>query len=198
MTLFTMLRRRYAVRPKARSHSARLLGLALTMVAGGALAADCDMHLSNAEVDYGSLNRGEMEIRGNAPIDLGKRQLTLTAVCRQATTMGLRFAGEAADSNSYRFAGKGRFTVKLSNAILDGTTVQLAPTTGSDGASSAQSAALVLRPNERISATAMGMPAVGKVLSVQVEIQAYVDETTTRARDVTSLEGRGALTLQTQ
>lgn len=131
-------------------------------------------------------------------IPLGARQLTLRAVCRQKTTIRVRFEGEAADSNSYKLAQKGRFTVKLSNATLDGNSVQLARTTSSSDDTSEASVALELHPHESITAIAQGRRAVGEVFSAQVEIQAYLDEGMTRTRDVTSLEGRGALTLDTQ
>ncbi|MGN7744345.1 hypothetical protein ACTJKT_30775 [Pseudomonas sp. 22526] len=196
MTLSTMLHRRFAMRRKTSTHCACWLGTALTLVVSGTFAADCDMRLSNPEVDYGALNRGEMNIRGNVPIALGTRQLMLTAVCRQETTLGLRFEGQAADSNSYRFAGKGRFTIKLSNATLDGNAVQLAQTNGAGSGSAL--AAVELRPNEAVTAMAQGQRAVGKVFSAQVEIQTFIDETETRARDITVLEGRGELTLDTQ
>lgn len=198
MTLSTMLRRQCVMRSNPKYVRSWWLGTALVLVANGAFAADCDMRLSNTEVNYGALNRGEMNIRGNAPIDLGSRQLTLTAVCRQAEPIGLRFEGDAVDPGGYRFAGKGRFTVKLSNATLDGNAVQLARTgSGSDSSTGAVNA-VELRPNERVIAIAQGLRAAGKVFSAQVEIQTFVDEASTRARDITGLEGRGALTLDTK
>lgn len=199
MKRFMTLRRRYAMRPEARAKRTWWCGAVLAMATSGAFAADCDMRLSNTEVNYGELNRAEMDIgQPRAPIALGSRQLTLTAVCRQPTTMGLRFDGEAADLDSYRFAGKGRFTVKLKNATLDGNAVQLAQTTGAADGTTAPSAAVALRPNQGVTAIAQGQRATGKVFSVQVEIETYIDETMTRTRDVTVLEGRGALMLQTQ
>ena len=194
-----MWRRRSVMRTEARINRTWWLGTVLAVAANGAFAADCDLRLSNAEVNYGDLNRAEMDIgQGLAPIALGSRQLTLTAVCRQATTLRLHFDGEAADLDSYRFAGKGRFTVKLKNATLDGAAVQLAQTAGSTGGTAAASTAVQLRPNQTVTAAAQGQRAVGKVFSVQVEIETYIDEAMTRTRDVTLLEGHGALTLDTQ
>lgn len=198
MTLSTMLRRQCVVRSNPKYVRSWWLVTALVLVANGAFAADCDMRLSNTEVNYGALNRGEMIIRGNAPIDLGSRQLTLTAVCRQAELIGLRFEGEAADPGSYRFAGKGRFTVKLSNASLDGNAVQLAQTGSTGDGSTGALNVVELRPNERVIAIAQGQRAAGKVFSAQVEIQTFVDEVSTRTRDITALEGRGSLILDTQ
>ncbi|MFB3305992.1 hypothetical protein [Pseudomonas sp. AMR01] len=199
MKLSTMLHQRFAIRHKARTYRAWRLGAVLALITGGAFAANCDMRLSNPEVDYGALNRGEMELRGNAPIALGTRQLTLTAVCRQETTFGLRFEGQRSDSTSYRFAGKGNFTIKLSSATLDGTSVQLAQLSGDAvGKATGASAAIELRPNEAVTAIAQNQRAVGKVFLAQIEIRTYISEAETRARDITTLEGRGALTLETQ
>lgn len=199
MTLFTMLHRRFVMRLNPRIIRTAWLGAVLAVVANSAFAADCDLRLSNTEVNYGDLNRAEMDIgQGRALIALGSRQLTLTAVCRQATTMGLRFDGQAAELESYRFAGKGRFTVKLKNATLDGVAVQLAQTTSATGGTTLASSAVALSQNQSVTAIAQGQRAVGKVFSVQVEIETYIDETMTRTRDVTVLEGRGSFALDTQ
>ena len=197
MMPFMTLRPPFAVRPEPSAVRRLWRGAALLLAAGGAMASDCDLRLSNTEVNYGVLNRGEIDIRGNTTIDLGVRQLTMTAVCSQVTTMSMRFDGDVADPNSYLFGNKGRFIVKLSNATLDGNSVLLAQI--SDGVDvGTASASMQLRPNEGIAAISQGVRAVGRIFSAQVEVQAYIDEGTTRARDVTLLEGRGSLVLDAQ
>ncbi|ROL76555.1 hypothetical protein BLX41_14470 [Pseudomonas protegens] len=194
MTLFTMLHRLFVMRRSTRADCARWLGTALTLVASSTFAADCEMRLSNPEVDYGTLNRSDMDIRGSVPIALGNRQLNLTVVCREETRFGLRFEGQAADLNSYRFADKGHFTITLSNATLDGNTVQLAQA----GSARPLSPTELLRPNQVVTTMVQGQRAVGKVFLAQVEIQTYISDTETYARDITVLEGLGRLTLDTQ
>lgn len=197
MTLSMRLRQVFAMGLKAWRIRTCFMSMALMFASADAMAADCDLRLSNSVVNYGALNRGEMEIHGNTLIDLGTRQLTMNAVCHQDTTMSVRFEGEAADSNSYIFAGKGRFVIKVSHVTLDGNPVLLARTSSGVEAEPAASS-VQLRPNEGLVVISQGTRAMGKSFSARIEIQTYIDEATTRARDITALEGRGSLILDTQ
>ncbi|MNJ30658.1 hypothetical protein D3C77_252650 [compost metagenome] len=199
MTLFTMLHRLYAIFHSGRINRVWWLGSGLAIAANSAFAADCDIRLSSTEVNYGELNRAQKAIgQGRSPIALGRRQLTLTALCRQATTIELRFNGDAADMDSYRLAGKGRFTVRVHNATLDGNPVQLIRATSFANSRTEASVTAELRPNEAAVAVARGQQVVGQIFSAQVEIEAFIDEAMIRTRDITLLEGRGAIILNTQ
>lgn len=168
---------------------------ALLTLANAALANDCDMQLSTRDVNYGAIHRGELATGARlAPISLGKRQLTLTVICRQPTAIGLRFEGQPAGAEGYRFSGQGYFTVQLKDATVDGLPVQLAPLSQSGGTDAAM-ATLMMRPDAGVVAFSQGVRAVGKVFSAQVEIDTYVDDATTRVRDVRVLEGQGTFIL---
>jgi len=170
----------------------------MAVVASGAFAADCDVRLTNSVVDYGVVSRGELGAGMGIPfMTLGTRKLTLTAVCHQATTMALRFEGESAAQGGFRFASKGWFTVKVSDATLDGNAVLLAHTTNVVSGSTGGASAIDLRPDGRVSIITLGQKAVGKVLSAQIEIEAFVDDASTRVRGETVMDGSGALVLDT-
>lgn len=186
--------RRCAV-PSIHRTPARWIAAVLALVANAALAADCDMQLSNREVNYGALHRGELTTGAQmAAIPLGKRQLALSVMCRQPTAIGLRFDGQPAGADAYRFGGQGSFTVRLSDATLDGRPVQLASLSGSGGTGTASNAAS-MKPNGLVVTTAHGAPVTGKAFTAQVEIDTYIDDATTRVRDLSVLEGTGTFRL---
>jgi len=198
MMLSTMLREQYALRFRSYIASLWWIVFWLVSVAHSAFAADCDMRLSVTAVSYGLLTRDEMSIRGNEPIDLGRRKLTFRAICNEAQSISLRFEGEAADPSGYRFAGKGMFSLKLSNATLDGSAVQLVQAVSVLGDPSRVANTIDLRPNERVIAISQGRRAVGKVFSATVEVRAYIDDASMQSRDISTLEGDGNLILEAQ
>lgn len=169
----------------------QLLGLILLLNTNSAFATDCDMRLNEAELDYGRLFRGELSTGRHAQlIPLGKRKLTLTVLCQSPTNIGLRFDASPAGTDSFRFAENGIFKIVLNNAHVDGAPVFLArPQTTASAGTIAQ-----LVPNQPILTISNGKVAVGKSFTVDIEIDTYIDNETSKLRDETILEGSGTFT----
>ncbi|KRA01267.1 hypothetical protein [Achromobacter sp. Root565] len=166
------------------------------MSAGSALAEECRLQLSNPEVDYGALYRGELlSGRSGSTLPLGKRELMLIATCNSPTPFTFRFTGEAATSKSYRFANRGEFTVRMTGATVDGQKMDLALTEGHGAPLQAPANTKFVVPGASVSAWGHGKPATGRVFTAKVEIDTQIDEQMTRVRDVTLLTGHGALEL---
>ncbi|MFJ3462006.1 hypothetical protein [Achromobacter spanius] len=184
-------------RPSARRGGVRKAALACFLIATAcSAAAECRFSISNPEIDYGALYRGELMSQGRAPMfSLSKRELTLTAVCTEATPFVMRFSGDAASTNSYRFATNGNFTIRLSNATVDGSRIDLARSAGAGGALSVPASSVMLTPGAAVAPMAGGHAVSGKVFSAQVEFETHIDEPSTRVRDVTVLQGGGAFEL---
>lgn len=170
------------------------VAVVLALLANTAWAADCDMQLSSREVDYGALHRGELTSSARvAAVPLGKRQLTLSVICRQPIAIGLRFDGDPVGADAYRFGGRGSFTVRLSEATVDGRPVQLFAFPGSGGTGAASS--VLMRPDGIIGVTAQGARLTGKAFTFKAEIDTTIDDAATRVRDLSVLEGRGTFRL---
>jgi len=171
-----------------------MLGLLLLMNFNSSFAATCDMRLSEAKLDYGKLYRGMLDTNLHSKlIPLGNRQLMLTVICQAPTTIGIRFDAPPADSESFRFANKGKFKLAVSNAQVDGTSVFLAPRQATVSVGSISQ----LLPNTAVVAMSHGKHAIGKLFTANIEINTYIDVETTHIRDEMLLEGKGTFILLT-
>jgi hypothetical protein len=185
-------------RVRARSIAAAFAGLCAV---AGAQAANCEMQLSENAVDYGRLNRAELEDSSPAPnaVSLGKRRLTLNVICKQPAAIALRFNGAPAqDGGGYAFAGNGGFTVQMSNATLDGNSVALAKTDASGRSIQSPAASQYAVPGHGVAGVSGATLARGKHLVVGVEIEASMPRSAMRVRGETTLEGLGQLELIAQ
>ncbi|CAB3743333.1 hypothetical protein LMG3441_05979 [Achromobacter kerstersii] len=190
----------YATRAAGASKSqgllARLVLVLFLFGSASAASAECRLSVSNPEIDYGTLYRSELLAQGRSSmLSLSKRELSLTAICDGETPFALRFLGDAVGPNSYRFAVNGSFTIRLSNATVDGSPVELAHASVTGGTQSSPSVSAVLAPGSVISPVSLGQAATGKVFAVQVEFDTSIDEPATRVRDLTFLDGGGAFEL---
>jgi hypothetical protein len=129
-------------------------------------------------------------------LPLGRRELTLTAICREASPMGLRFDGRPANARSYRFAQSGMFDISVSKAMVDGKAVTLARGDDGERASVRTSTASIV-PDQTVFAMSGGQRVLGKTFVVQVEFDTYIDEAATKLRDVARWQGEGDFSLMT-
>ncbi|WP_447744016.1 hypothetical protein [Variovorax boronicumulans] len=160
------------------------------MPAHAQASARCDAQLSESLVDYGRMTRALLLERQPDPAraSLGKRLVTLTAVCAERTAMALSFQGAAADDTGFRFAGNDRFTLGIVQAQLDGKPVRLAGS-HADATNSAPSS--LLRPGDRMSPMDGAGLAQGQRLTVQLEIEPFVGAAATRVGAESTWEGAG-------
>ncbi|WP_052071787.1 hypothetical protein [Sphingopyxis sp. MWB1] len=172
--------------------SKSLLTLAL-FLGGAAHASACEVRLSDTEIDYGALNRGEIATgRPGTSIALGQKRLSLSISCAQPAPMGLRLDGDLAEADKLRFGPSGLFSLRLSNAMVDGVPVSLTRKGGGNTAD-LSGAAVMLSPGQTVFAIQSGRRVVGKLLSATIEIDASIDGDLSRVRDATQIEGRATL-----
>ncbi|MGV8889719.1 MAG: hypothetical protein ACOH2P_17110 [Pseudomonas sp.] len=158
-------------------------------VAGQALAQDCQINLSESNMDFGrvippgsndTLNAGNIHALGN-------RIISLNASCPKASKLMLVLRGET-HGEQFKFAQTGQVRVRLSNALLDGRSVDLAQTKSVGAAPSAYGQSIEAVPGDMVIPVSGGQPAVGLVLSVQIEIRPLVPVSELRTRDAKTLE----------
>lgn len=136
-----------------------LATLSLASAQALAQAAPCNLHLSEGVLDYGAVARMELAERqnshGTAP--LAKRTVTLTAICKNATPMGIEFT-----ANSGEQGNPANVTYRLAGAQLDGIAVQLVRS------ETPEKTVSVLKPGDRIRPQTLSP---GKQLTIQLEVQ---------------------------
>lgn len=109
--------------------------LSLTLAAGllSAVAArsECQIQLSEAQIDYEAVTRGELLSRpGNAlsasELRTGEaREFDIMVNCDHPATLTLQFIGPAKTGDSYRFGEQGRATLVLHDVMIDDSHVDI-------------------------------------------------------------------------
>ena len=167
---------------------------------GSALAANCEMRLSDSIVDYGRLNRAELldQQTVSGVMSLGKKNMTLHILCQRPGVSMLRYRAVAADQNLFQFTDKGKYSVRLSNAVVDGNTVELGLVQAQEQMPTTAAASVLLTPATAVVAMSGAQRAQGKSFSVQVEIEAHIAEESTRVREETILQASGVFELMPQ
>lgn len=165
-----------------------LLVLLNLMSAPAQAGEHCSLNLTPGVLDFGVSNRAALlaQAHGTAAAgSFGVRLVFLRIHCTQSTPMSWRFVAPAADAQRFRF-GSGTLLLRVKNVRLDGATVRWRSEAG-EGVGEAN----ILRPGERALAGADGAAAQGHQLEVELEVEASVPDSVSRARDLTRLEGGG-------
>ncbi|AIC22538.1 hypothetical protein EY04_27575 [Pseudomonas chlororaphis] len=146
-----------------------------------ASADECRLLLSDAQMNYGRLLRSQM-IRVTTPAgvfyEVGKRPMTLTAICPAATAMSLTFDGQALDDKSFRFALNGSITFRVLDAQLDGRTVHLLPADQGRGTNEQY----LIYPGKQMVPYGAGHIARGENLTLLIEVDTLIDEASTKGQ----------------
>lgn len=152
-------------------------------------AQECHITLSESNMDFGRVTQpGSNDPRSaNNMHALGNRVISVNASCPQAAKLVLQVQG-AALGEQFRFARQGQVGVYLSNALLDGRSVDLAKSQSIGAAPGASAASIMATPGDRVIPVSGGLPATGSVLSLQVEIRPLVAMAELRTRDAKTLE----------
>ncbi|QQX56985.1 hypothetical protein [Pseudomonas chlororaphis] len=156
---------------------------------------DCVIQISQPLINYGQVNRTQL-FQGGVPVRdalLGKNTISLSAVCDSKSNMALYFRGEAASSDSYRFARTGAFTLKILSAQLDGKSVRLRPTQATASNSNEQK----LRPGESVAPYDGMHTLAGERLSVLIEVETRIDAEAARVRTEEVWSGSGQFDVET-
>ncbi len=154
----------------------------------------CVVQISQPLIDYGRKTAAELldsQARmGN--VLFGKQTITVSALCESETVLALSFNGSAADENSYRFAPRGSFTLKVLSAQLDGKPVRLQ----SAGAAGNDSNEQRLRPGVSLVPQDGPRAAKGQRLTLQVEVETHIEVQAAKARSEDVWQGSGQFSVE--
>jgi hypothetical protein len=170
-----------------------LLSAPVAALATGGDGTNCEVALSSAQIDYGRLSRATMVATANGELVLPPRTITLTISCRQPQDMTVLFKGLAADTRTFRFTDRGRFSLRLHDALLDGGVVDLGQLEGGGGGPLRTAASLPWLPGQGLTPVKNGKSAIGRSFTAQIDIEARVDEQATRVRDTVRWSAEGTV-----
>ncbi|MBN6772064.1 hypothetical protein JRG42_01635 [Pseudomonas granadensis] len=161
--------------------------LAACLACASAWANDaCEVDLSPATLDYGAITRSELLRSASGPSEgFGRRNVHLRVHCPQARPIKWSFVAPAADSRRYRWEA-GTLQVRIVAARLDGVAVQWRLENGQP------LEANLLSPGARVVPLSGAAVAQGRYLQVEFEIDAQVEDASSRVADLRRFEGNGA------
>lgn len=165
------------------------LFLAWVLFAEQASATSCDVIISEPTLHLGRVMHPGASA-GSAPHDayaIGSRTVSMNVGCSEETRLAWVVRGSAL-GEQFRFARGGHLVVRMSNAQVDGRSVELA-SVGSAAEIPSQSAASVeVKPGNRIVPMAAGAIARGTLMTVQVDVMPHVPLHELRGREEISLD----------
>ncbi|MGD9426011.1 hypothetical protein ACLHDD_12880 [Pantoea sp. NSTU24] len=161
--------------------------LSLLLVTGGLMTAltahaACTIQLSEPQIDYGEMTRGELLSRpGNilsaAELRIGdEREIGLSVICDRPTPMALTFSGPAKDNESYLFGEQGRATLTLHDVTLDDQPVMIDSAGG-------QAAKMAFTDNHPMRFLKAGQRAAGTTLRANVTVVTWLSSPATRVSE---------------
>lgn len=153
----------------------------------------CRIQISQPVMDFGVFNSGQIttQAKSSNMVSLGKRLLQLSVTCDEPVRMAVTFHGIASGQNTYKMSDMGEFTLALKDARLDGAEVLLGRATQAEELPLRVDSSVVLLPNTYVMPVSSGQLGVGRVFTVEVEIEAQVKAEVRRVRDRSFLDGDG-------
>ncbi|WP_447892102.1 DUF1120 domain-containing protein [Pseudomonas marginalis] len=167
------------------------MSVMLLIVASNALAEDeCQLNLNESLLDFGLMSRIAQQ---DSPLErpLGERRVSLNVSCAQPTDMSLFYQALAATSQRLRFTEHGSYAIQASDAVLDGTAVELGLIPALGQPPVARGALLNWRTGHGIAPVNGETLLNGQHFSVQLTFSAFADIAATRVTDATTWEASG-------
>ena len=182
----------------AKSITSLLLVIGMQAVSA-APANNCQLLLGDSQIDYGTVTRSALNPLTKYPryLSFGKRVVTVTAVCAAPTRMSLFFRGSPSPNNLFRFGEHNGFVVHAMRAQLDNHPVQLAQLAAPGQPVGAGSESVTLMPGQGVSVAASD-GGVGRQLSLQLEVEAYLSDSAAHVTAAQTFEGNTSVELHAE
>ena len=151
---------------------------------------ECQLNLSETAVDFDLVNRAVAPAQAAEHL-LGERRLSLTLNCPESTDLSLFYRGLAAAGERFQFTPRGSYSLRVSDALLDGQAVELGLLPGSGQPAVSTGSTLRWRPEHGIVPMRAGVPASGRSLSLQLEVSAWARGDALRVSDAVTWDTSG-------
>ena len=167
-----------------------LLSASLLLGANAWGMDECQLNLSETAVDFGLVNRAVPQTLAAEHL-LGERRLSLTLNCPNPTDLSLFYRGLAAGAERFQFTSRGSYSLRTSDALLDGQAVELGLLPGSGQPPVSSGATLRWRPEHGIVPMRGGVPVSGRSLSLQLHVSAWASKDALRVSDTVTWDTSG-------
>lgn len=154
--------------------------------------ADCVLALSNPDIDFGTLDRANLETHAGE-VTLGKRTFSLDLQCASPRDLRVFYRGAAIDARSYGLGGAAYYTLWARDALLDGKPVLLGLTGAAGELPVVGEPALAWLPHRGLMPLGAGRVLAGKHLRAQVDLIARAPYSALSVRDDTTWQAQGAI-----
>ena len=151
---------------------------------------ECQLNLSETQVDFGQMNRAVAQGLA-AEHRLGERRLSLSLNCPNPTDLSLFYRAMVAGGERFQFAQQGSYSLRASDALLDGQAVELGLLPGSGQPAVSSGSTLRWAPKHGIVPMRAGVPVNGRSLSMQLEVSAWATDDALRANDAVTWDASG-------
>lgn len=154
----------------------------LALTATSAARAECDILLSDPQINYAPVTRGELLARPEnglmaSELRTGDAQdVDIAVQCDAPTALALQFIAPVAESQSYRFGAAGRATLVLHDLFIDDRQAEVV----SDGR---HAAAMAFTPEHALTFWQNGGPATGTFLRGKVRVTTWMPGEATRVSE---------------
>ncbi|MBO0491818.1 DUF1120 domain-containing protein [Pseudomonas sp. Marseille-Q1929] len=167
-----------------------LLSLGLLVAANAWGSEECQLNLSETTLDFGLMNRA-VALVPTAERWLGERRLSLSLNCANPADMSLFYRAIGAGAERFQLTQRGSYSLRASDALLDGQAVELGLLAGSGQPAVSSGASLVWRPDHGIVPVRAGVPVSGRSLTVQLEAVAWASAEASRVSDAVTWDTSG-------
>ncbi|MGY2175515.1 DUF1120 domain-containing protein [Pseudomonas azotoformans] len=169
-----------------------LLSVSLLLAANAWGVDECQLNLSETRVDFGQMNRA---VTPGTPPErlLGERRVSLALNCPNPTDLSLFYRGLAAGSERFQFTQRGSYSLRASDALVDGQAVELGLLPGSGQPPVSTGSTLRWRPEHGIVPMRAGIPVSGRSLSLQLDVSAWATDDALRVSDAVTWDTSGLL-----
>lgn len=166
------------------------LGLLLGFAATAQALDECQLDISEPQVDFGWMNRLAQNDSAAQRL-LGERRLSLTINCAHVQDLSLFYRAPANSAHRLLFTEHGSYAIEVGNAVLDGRAVELGTLPAAGQAPVSTGSALEWRAGHGIAPVEQGAVLTGKTLSLQLTLRAWADSAATHVQDAATWEVSG-------
>lgn len=154
--------------------------------------AACEVTSSTARIDYGRLSRATTAPAESGELVLPLRTARLDVSCSQPEDMTVFFRAMPLDAQAFRFADRGRLSLRLRDGLLDGERVDLGQLDSLGATPARVGASLPWLPEQGIAPVKAGHIVTGRVFSAYIDIDARLDADALNVGDATQwlVQGR--------
>lgn len=167
-----------------------LLSLSLLLGTNAWGMDECQLNLSETRMDFGLMNRAATQGPAAERL-LGDRRLSLNLNCPDPADLSLFYRGSAGSGERFQFTQRGSYSLRASDALLDGQAVELGLLPGSGQPAVSTGATLGWRPEHGIVPMRAGVPVNGRSLSLQLEVSAWARDEALRVSDAVTWDTSG-------